>query len=131
MKAVQLLKAAVTGWLSHGAACKKCRECYEQIIEALDDIFVKNRNAEWIGCRSSLLKPTTFLQITLLEDVLSVTNELSLSLHGHKKDFRTISRAVISTLVIPEEIKEDVDSIHMKSFKQSEDIIEIVSLIEI
>ena len=127
---LQLLKAAVTRWLSHGAACKRCRERYEQIIEALDDILVKNCNAEWIGYRSSLLKPTTVFQITFLKDVLLVTNGLCLLLNSDKKDFGAVSWAVNSTLVILEEIKEDVDSIYLKSFKQSEDMIKRVLLIE-
>ena len=127
---LQLPKAAITRWLSHVAACNRCRERYEQIIEALDDILVKNRNVEWIAYRSSLLKPTTAFQITFLEDVMSVTNGLCLLLQSDKKDFGAISRAVNSTLVILEEIKEDVDSIYFKSFKQSGDIIEKVSLIE-
>ena len=85
---------------------------YEQIIEALNDILVKNHNVELVGYRSSLLNPTTVFQITFLEDVLSVTNGLCL------------------LLVILEEIKEDIDSIYFKSLKQSEDITERFSLIE-
>ena len=84
---------------------------YEQITEALN-ILVKNHNVELVGYRSCLLNATTVFQITFLEDVLSVTNGLCL------------------LLVILEEIKEDVDSIYFKSFKQSEDITERVSLIE-
>ena len=38
--------------------------------------------------------------------------------------FWAISRAVNSMLMILEEFKEDIDSIYLKSFKQSEDIIE-------
>ena len=114
MKVLQLPKAAVTRWLSHVAACNRCRERYEQIIEALDDILVKNRNVEWIAYRSSLPKPTTAFQITFLEDVMLVTNGLCLLLQSDKKDFGAISRAVNSTLVILEEIKEVVDSIYFK-----------------
>ena len=73
---------------------------------------MKNHNVELVGYRSCLLNATTVFQITFLEDVLSVTNGLCL------------------LLVILEEIKEDVDSIYFKSFKQSEDITERVSLIE-
>ena len=51
-------------------------------------------------------------------------------LQSDRKGFGAIYRAVNSTLVILEEIKEDVDSIHLKSSKQSEDIIERVLLIE-
>ena len=42
--------------------------------------------------------------------------------------FQAIFRAVNSMLTIPEEIKEDIDLIYLKSFKQSEDIIERASL---
>ena len=80
--------------------------------------------------RSSLFKPTIVFQITFLEDVLLVTNWLCLLLQSDKKDFGAISRVVNSTIVILEEIKEDVRSIYLKRFKQSEDIIERVSLIE-
>ena len=68
--------------------------------KSLDDILVNNYNAEWIGYRSSLLKPTTVFQITFLEDVLSITNGLCLLLQSDKKDFGAISIAVNSTLVI-------------------------------
>ena len=68
--------------------------------KSLDDILVNNCNAEWIGYRSSLLKPTTVFQITFLEDVLLITNGLCLLLQSDKKDFAAISIAVNSTLVI-------------------------------
>ena len=41
-----LVKAAVTSWLSHGQACKREREQYEQIFLALDEIISKNPNSE-------------------------------------------------------------------------------------
>ena len=129
MKVLQHLKAAVTR-LSHGAAWKRCREHYEQIIEALDDISEKNHHVEWIGYRFPLLKPTTVLQITFLEDVLPVTDGLCPLLQSNMKAFGVISRAANSMLMILEEIKEEVDSIRLKSFKQSEDITDRVSLNE-
>ena len=130
MKVLQLLKAAINCWLSESAACKRCWECYKQIIKVLDDILVKNCNAEWIGYWSFFFKPTTVLQITFLDDNLPVPNGLCLLLQIDKKDLGAISRAVNSTLVILEEIKEDVDSIHLKNCEQSEDIIERYFLIE-
>ena len=42
--------------------------------------------------------------------------------------FQAIFRAATSMLTIPEEIKEHIDLIYLKSFKQSEDIIETASL---
>ena len=41
-----LVKAAVTRWLSHGQACKRVRERYEQIVLVLDEIISKNSNSE-------------------------------------------------------------------------------------
>ena len=64
------------------------------IIESMDDILAKRQNAEWIGYRPELLQPRTVLQITFLEDVLSVTNALCLLLQSDRKDFGAISRAV-------------------------------------
>ena len=49
IKAVNLVKTVVTGWLSHGAACKRCRERYHIIIEALDDIISTTNNPEHLS----------------------------------------------------------------------------------
>lgn len=81
-KVLQLVKAAVTRWLSHGAACRRCRERYVEVIESLDQILMNNKNAEWLGYRSTLLESRTVLEITFLEDILSVTNTLSLLLQS-------------------------------------------------
>ena len=37
IKAINITKASVTQWLSHGAACKRCRKRYTVIVDALDD----------------------------------------------------------------------------------------------
>ena len=49
-----LVKAAVTRWLSHRAACKHCQERYHIIIEALHDIITTSRNPELAACRDFL-----------------------------------------------------------------------------
>ena len=85
MKVLQILKAAAICLLSRGAACKRCRECYEPIMEALYDTLVKSCNGEWIDYQSSVLQPTTIFQITFLEDVFSITNGLCLLLQSEKK----------------------------------------------
>ena len=74
------MKAAITGWLSHGAACKRCRERYHIIIETLADIITTSSNPELVACRDALLETATVYQIAFLEDVLSVANILSLLL---------------------------------------------------
>ena len=98
LKALNLVRAAVTRWLSHGAACKRCRERYHLIIEALDDIITTSSNAERVACRDTHLEAATVYQITFLEDVLSVTNILSLLLQSDKKGFCVISRSVNTDL---------------------------------
>ena len=73
----------------------------------MDDIVSTNKNAEWIGYRASLLKERTVLEITFLEDVLSVTNSLCLLLQSDKKDFGAISRSVKSTVGVLNLMKSD------------------------
>ena len=80
IKALDLVKTVATRWLSHGAACKRCRERYHIIIEALDDIISTANNPELVTYRNTLLDTETVYQITFLEDVLSVINILSLLL---------------------------------------------------
>ena len=90
MKALTVVKAAVTRWLSHGAACKRCRERYSVIVEALDNIIVKNPKPELTGYRSQLVDFTTIPKIFILEDVLSITNILLLVLQADHKDFGAV-----------------------------------------
>ena len=95
MKALKIVKAAVTRWLSHGAACKRCRERYVQIVEALDDITARDQTKpELASHRASLREPRILMAITFLEDVLSITNILSLVLQSDRKDFGAVRRAV-------------------------------------
>ena len=90
-----LVKAAITCWLSHGQTCKRVRERYKQIVLALDEIISKNANSEWVSYRSNLSISLTVIQITFLEDILSVTNILCLILQSDRKGFAAVSRAVI------------------------------------
>ena len=105
----------------HSLAFTWC--CLEEVQRAL---WTNHRSIRWFP----LLKPTTVLQITFLEDVLPVTNGLCPLLQSNKKAFGVISRAANLMLMILEEIKEDVDSVLLKSFTQSEDITKRVSLNE-
>ena len=123
MKALGVVKAAVTRWLSHGAACKRCRERYGMIVGALDEIITRNPKAELVGYRSELLKASTILQITFLEDVLSVTNTLSLVLQSDHKDFGAVRRAMTSTITVLKNMVADKDSIHLKRFRSYNDVL--------
>lgn len=119
MKALSIVKAALTRWLSHGAACRRCRIRYPEIVEALDDIVVKNPKAELIGIRDELLKPQTVLQICFLEDVLTITNILSLVLQSDHKEFGSLKRAISTTVSQLKQIRDNPDSHLLQSFKSS------------
>ena len=64
LKALNLVKATVTRWLSHGAACRRYWEQYVIIIEALDDILSKKGNPDLLVHWNTLLETQTVFQIT-------------------------------------------------------------------
>ena len=55
MKSLNVIKAAVRRWLSHGAACKRCRERYGMILGSLDDIITRNPRPELIDYCDEML----------------------------------------------------------------------------
>ena len=131
IKALSLVKAVVTRWLSHDAACKRCRERYHIIIiEALDDIISTTNNPELVTYRNTLLDTETVYQITLLEDVFSVTNILSLLLQSDKKAFSEIVRSVNTVIEILKNIGENIDTNHFKNFNNANKIIEKIEVYE-
>ena len=125
-----LVKAVITCWLSHGQACKRFRERYEQIVLALDEIISKNSNSEWVSHQSNSLISWTVFQITFLEDILSVTNILCLILQSDRTDFTAGSRAVKSTTAILEDIQNNVNSTHLQNIKKVDEIFQELSTIE-
>ena len=72
MKELHLVKAVVTRWLSHGAICRRCLERYEEILAALDQVLVAKPNPEISGYQSDLLEPNTVLELSLLDDILTI-----------------------------------------------------------
>ena len=105
------------------AACKRCRERYSVIVEALDHIIIKNPKPELIGYHSQLLDSTTILKISFLEDVLSITNTLSLVLQADRKDFGAVWGALNTTLEMLQDISENLESKHLKSSQISAEMI--------
>ena len=63
-------------------------------------------------------------QITLLGDILLVTNILCLILQVDRKDFAAVSQAVKSTIAIPEDIQNNVNSTHLQNLKKTNKIIQ-------
>ena len=124
VKTLAIVKATVTRWLSHGVACKRTRERYPIIIESLDNIISKDPKAELIGIRDHMLNPQTVLQICFLEDVLCITNILSLVLQSDCKDFSAIQRAMQLTCSQLQEMRDSIESLHFKSFNSCNEILE-------
>ena len=87
------------------------------IVDELDDIISKNPKPELIGYRSQLLDSKTLLQISLLEDVLSITNTLSLVLQADKKDFGAIRTIILTEMAINQ------NTIHLKSFNGQNEVL--------
>ena len=122
MKSLNVIKAAVTRWLSHGAACKRCRERYRIILGSLDDIKTRNPRPELIGYCDEMLNAQTASQITFLEDVLTVTNILSLVLQSDHKDFGAV-RSTLSTTLATLNDMQNISSVHLKSFHAYQDVL--------
>ena len=104
-------------------ACRRSRERYVIIIEALDNSVSKKGNLDLSVHQNTVLEKQKVFQVTFLEDVLSVTNALSLLRQSDVKDFAAISRIISSTLQILENIGNDFDSIHLKRFNKPAEII--------
>ena len=123
------MKALVKRWLSHGATCKCCRERYQIIIEALDDIISITNNLELVTYRNRLDTEPVY-QRTLLEDVLNVTKILSLLLQSDKKDFSEIAQSINTVIEILRNIGENTNPNHLKHFNNSNKIIEKIEVYE-
>ena len=121
MKALYTVKASVTRRLSHGTAC---RERYTVFVEALDNILIVKPNPETSEYRDTLLNPITVMQMTMLEDVLSVTNALSLLLQSDRKEFSEIQRGLKHTVDSFASMRDDENNINLVSFSKSTEIIE-------
>ena len=105
MKSLNVITAAVTRWLSHGVACKRCRERYGMILGSLDNIITRNPRPGLIGYHDEMLNAQTVLQITFLENVLTATNILSLVRQSDHKDFRAVRLALSTTLTTLNDMK--------------------------
>lgn len=93
------------------------------IVGSLDDIITRNPKPKIIGYHDEMLNAQTVLKITFLEDVLAVTNILSLVLQSDRKDFGAVRRALSSTLNTINDMK-NINSIHLKSFRGCQDVLD-------
>ena len=120
LKTLNLVKAAVNVWFSHGAACKRCRGSYRIIIEVLDDVTSTSGNPELVACQDTLLDIAAVYQTTSLEEALSVTNILPLLRQSDKNDFSAISRFVDMIKFMA----ENRETNHLKNFNNTDEIIQ-------
>ena len=70
-----------------------------------------------------MLDSEILLQISILEDVLSITNTLSLVLQTDKKDLGAIRREKKSTITILTEMASNQNTIHLKSFNSQNEVL--------
>ena len=127
MKSLNVIKAAVTRWLSHGVVCKCCRERYGMILGSLDNTLTRNPRPELNGYHDEMLNAQNVLQITFLKDVLTITNILSLVLQSNRKDFRAVRCALSTTLTTLNDM-QNISSVHLKSFHASQDVLSQMEL---
>ena len=73
---------------------------------------------------SRFLETATIYQITFLEDVLSVTNILSLLKQSDKKDFSAASRSINTVLGTLKVMGESKETRHLKKFNKADEIIQ-------
>ena len=118
------MKAVVTRWLSHGVACKHCRERYHIFIEALDDVISTTNNLELVIYRNIFLDTETVYQIMFLEGVVIVTNILSLLLQSDKKDFSSITPSLNGVIENLKNIGENIYTDRLKNFNNANKKIE-------
>ena len=116
VKILNVIKATVTHWLSHDAPCKRTRGRYPIIIGSFDGIITKDPKAQLIGLGDQMFSSETLLQICFLEDLLSVTNVLSLVLQSDKKYCAAVHRAIQLTCLQLKQMRDNSQSSLLKSF---------------
>ena len=67
VKTLNVIKATVTCWHSHGATGIRTQERYPIIIKSLDNIITKDPKAELVGLHNQMLNSETLIQICFLE----------------------------------------------------------------
>ena len=65
-KALKILKACTTHWLTHGETCNRIVPQFESLIDALDTLFFEKRDPESKGIRDLLLDSKMILMLLLL-----------------------------------------------------------------
>ena len=114
MKYLNVIKAAVMRWLSHGAACKRCRERCGMILGSLDGIITRKPRPQSIGYCDEMLNAQTVLQIIFFhlksfrayQDVFS---QIKLFAKQNILAKHTRKKLRVDHLIFIEEFHENID----------------------
>ena len=79
-KHLRILKAATTCWLTQGQASKRVIDCYRELLETMDMIYIDTNDADIRGYRNMLMSHKLLFCICLMTDILAILNTLSLAL---------------------------------------------------
>ena len=97
-KPLKILKAAVTRWLTHGRASQRILDCFQELLETLDQICLDTNESEVRGFRTRLIQHKIIFCICLLTDILAILTILSLVLQKQGILFVDIKHSVGVTL---------------------------------
>ena len=89
-KSLKILKACTTRWLSHGTACKRVLERFEELLITLDNLIEQSYEAEIRGYRAMLSSHRCIFTVCLLADVLTIINIFSLFIQKEGRKFTDI-----------------------------------------
>ena len=87
MSSLQLKKAVVTRWLSHGQAGKRVLDSYETLVAALDAIYLRKQEPAVRGLHNDFIKPITIATLCILTDALLMTNSMQRYLQSSRLNF--------------------------------------------
>ena len=110
LRALKLVKAAVTRWLSHGKAVQRVLDRYEALVASLDAIYLRKQEPAVRGLRDELIQPNVIATMCFLADVLQSTNTLQ----------RILQRARLNFLQIPIEVNKLLNTLRSKAYQPIE-----------
>ncbi|KAJ8303650.1 hypothetical protein KUTeg_018760 [Tegillarca granosa] len=103
MKKLSFIRAAATRWLSHGRACSRLLDRYTAILDCLDELYDRKKEAEILGLRNMLTNKKTISATVVLSDILKPVIFFSDYLQGDVHFSRVNSRLQI--------LKDELDHI--------------------
>ena len=73
-KLLNMLKVAVTQWLTHGRASKWILDCFCELMETIDQIGLNTAESKAIGYKILLTNHKVLFYVCFMTDVLSIIN---------------------------------------------------------